>query len=421
MCVCQYVSHTRRSIILNLLIFFVIWLLTNSTYSSLEVLQSSINANLGITTISILYATKAISSLLGPFIVNHLSPKWTLVMGICLQMMYISANYYPEWYTMYLAGALMGFAIAPMWVCYGLYTTVLGVYYATVTQQNQAGVLNKFNGFVGVATPLAMIVGNFITSLVFTYISFDDDSIDISNSTITTIAAESTWTTKQPFLYTHGNFSNETGILMNDQHISVCNSHFCPQQAFHQNTTTNEDSNLPDQRVLYVHFTILLGVNLVALLLVILTLDNLPNEDIHSAPKVWLKCHIKVWSYIKAFFNFKYLLLIPSIAYMYMLLALLVSTFMKGYVTCSYGIELIGLVSMTLGIFSAIIGSLGGLAGQYIHRNYLFLLAFLTVLGALGIMALWDVMPYPKVMLHLVGGMIGAGLTININQFSGNL
>ena len=191
MCVRKYVSHTRRSILLNLLIFFVIWLLTNSTYSSLEVLQSSINANLGITTISILYATKAISSLLGPFIVNHLSPKWTLVIGMCLQMMYISANYYPEWYSMYLAGALMGFAIDPMWVCFGLYTTVLGVYYATVTQQNQTGVLNKFNGFVGIATPLAMIVGNFRTSLVFTYISFDDDSIDVGNSTLTTNAAES--------------------------------------------------------------------------------------------------------------------------------------------------------------------------------------------------------------------------------------
>ena len=157
-----------------------------------------------------------------------------------------------------------------------------------------------------------------------------------------------------------------------------------------------------------------------ALLLVIFTLDNLPYEDIQSTPKVRLKCHIKVWRYIKAFFNLTYLL-IPSIAYMYMLRAVSVSTFMKGYVTCSYGIELIGLVSMTSGIFSAIIASQGGLAGQYIHRNYVFLLAFLTVLGALGIMALWDVMPYPKVMLHLVGGMIAAGLTININQFSGNL
>ena len=257
---------------------------------------------------------------------------------------------------------------------------------------------------------------------IFIYKNSNYNKINqVGNSTLTTIAAEFTWTTKQPFVYTHGNFSNETSIFMNDQHILVCNSHFCPQQASHQNTTTNKDSHLSDQRVLYVHFTILLGVNLVALLLAIFALDNLPKEDIHSTPKVMLKCHIKVWSYIKAFFNLKYLLLIPSIAYIYMLVAVLVSTFMKGYVTCSYGIELIGLVSMTLGIFSVVIGSLGGLAGQYIHRNYLFLLAFLTVLGALGTMALWDKMVYPKVMLYVVGSMFGAAISININQFSGNV
>lgn len=63
----------------------------------------------------------------GAAVVTYVTPKWSLVLGFLCHLTYILANLYPSPFTLLPSAVLLGLATGPLWICFGLYITVLSL------------------------------------------------------------------------------------------------------------------------------------------------------------------------------------------------------------------------------------------------------------------------------------------------------
>ena len=94
---------TKLNIIKNLSILSVSFLFLFTAFQSLQNLQSSLNKEegLGTVSLSVIYISSVIAGLLlPPFVINHLGCKWTLAASMVCYIVYMAANMYAVWGTM---------------------------------------------------------------------------------------------------------------------------------------------------------------------------------------------------------------------------------------------------------------------------------------------------------------------------------
>lgn len=248
-----------------------------------------------------------------------------------------------------------------------MYITTLAVYYSHITAQPKSAVMSKFNGINALSMPLAIICGNIISALVFKYVVFQDQDIGNgvqaynetttidcleTNMTDCTFHAKTPW---EPRLFIPRDKS-DLGFTENfteDWDVSYCNVNYCPRMEIPISNTTSDaesDPQKPDMRNVYVLLIILAGLNVTGILMTVLFLKNLPRRDIESTCiNINKSLCDQVADYFKELFNWKYLLLTPCVYYQYLFFAIINSTFMKGYVTCTFGIHMVGISALILG------------------------------------------------------------------------
>ena len=429
------VTKSRSGLVRNLVFFLLSWFCIFSAYGALELLQSSLNRNngLGVYSMGILYFMKAFSSLFGPLIVTKLTPKWTLFLGYLCHTLFIMCNFYPKWFTMIPASSLLGLVTGPLWICCGIYTTVLAVDYADVTRQEKDKILSVFNGVQGFVISTAIIAGNGVSAGVLKYATFDDSASTMSD-VVTTQHINGSQLLINYEQMSHAlvfttetvdstNFSSNYSITTQFATRSeyFCGPEYCPDAHF-QADGEDADSKRPDDRTVYLLLVALGIFNICGVLLLLFGLQNIPAEDFtniedRSTEKGVCK---KTARYIKLFFNWKHILLIPTICYLYLPLTVNNSSFNVAYVTCTESIGLIGITAMTAGVSMAITNYISGMLGRCVHRHYLFLIGFIVLLCAYGILLLWDAVA-STAMLFVVSVLYGCASGFNMPQFSGKL
>jgi hypothetical protein len=95
--------YSKRTLIKNLIVIAVIWLFLFLGFFSLANLQSSLNSNdnLGTLSLSAIYAALIISSTFLPkLMIKFFGLKWTIVISQAAYIIYIFANIFPSWYTL---------------------------------------------------------------------------------------------------------------------------------------------------------------------------------------------------------------------------------------------------------------------------------------------------------------------------------
>ncbi|CAM4747609.1 unnamed protein product [Rotaria magnacalcarata] len=110
----------------NPLVICTAFLLQFTAFSGISNLQSSLNteANVGVNSLSIIYACLIISAIFLPHpLISILGLKWTIVMSQIPYLLYVAANYYPKSYIMYPAAGVVGLAAAPLWTSKCSYLT----------------------------------------------------------------------------------------------------------------------------------------------------------------------------------------------------------------------------------------------------------------------------------------------------------
>lgn len=97
------VEYSKTSLIRSFIFISLSWLLLFTAYFSLVSLQSSINsdANLGTLSLSSTYIGLIIGSTFVPKLLHHFfSLKWSIVFSQIAYFIYILANIYPRWITL---------------------------------------------------------------------------------------------------------------------------------------------------------------------------------------------------------------------------------------------------------------------------------------------------------------------------------
>lgn len=170
----------------NCLVLSISFTFVYTAYLAIQNLQSSLNheANLGVTSLSVLYGTIIIFGTQAPIFIKVLGAKRVLLLAWLIHIIYTATNFYPTFATLIPSSALLGAIAGPMWTSQGIYITAAGEKYAAL---NAAGsdlalhsVLSKFNGIFFMFYEITQITGNMISSFVLSTSTYNDTS-DIEN------------------------------------------------------------------------------------------------------------------------------------------------------------------------------------------------------------------------------------------------
>lgn len=96
--------YTRKILIKNLIVISVSWLFLFVGFFAIANLQSSLNSNqsLGTLSLSANYVTLFASCLFFPkLMVKFFGLKWTIVISQAVYILFIASNMYPTWYTLF--------------------------------------------------------------------------------------------------------------------------------------------------------------------------------------------------------------------------------------------------------------------------------------------------------------------------------
>lgn len=95
----------------NLLVVGLSWVFFFTAYQSIANLQSSLNSDGGLGTVSLstIYVSLIVSCIFLPtYMIKKLDIKWTIIVSQFAYILYIAANLYPKYYTLVPAAVILG-------------------------------------------------------------------------------------------------------------------------------------------------------------------------------------------------------------------------------------------------------------------------------------------------------------------------
>lgn len=157
----------------NLVVLSLGFILVFTAFRSVQNLQSSINTEgrLGVFAMSLVHVTTFVSCLFAPILVEKISSKWTIVIGLMFYLFWIAANFFPHVSTLFPTSIGVGFGQSLAWGAQVSYIERLAVDYSHLSKELTQQELYKFNGIFLACFQSSHIWGNLVSSLMIT----DDD------------------------------------------------------------------------------------------------------------------------------------------------------------------------------------------------------------------------------------------------------
>lgn len=152
----------------NLIVLSLSFILVFTAFRSIQNLQSSLNqaGHLGVIAMGCVHGTMFLTCLFAPVLINKLTSKWTIVLGLLFYLFWIAANFYPHFYTLIPTSVGVGFGQSLAWGAQVTYIQKLAVDYAHLSKELTHQELAKFNGIFLACFQTTHIWGNVISSLM---------------------------------------------------------------------------------------------------------------------------------------------------------------------------------------------------------------------------------------------------------------
>lgn len=185
-------KHVHRTVKFNLVVLSLSIFFIFTAFSALQGLQSSLNATggKGVACLAVLYGVMVVSCLLlAPVLVGILRPKWTLVLSFICHCIFTASNFYPQWYTLIPACALLGAASGPLWAAQNTYLTTAAVMQAQAGNEKEEAVIQQFNGIFFTIFQASVVGGNLASSLVFTLADERNRTVAVNSSELCDVNA----------------------------------------------------------------------------------------------------------------------------------------------------------------------------------------------------------------------------------------
>ncbi|CAF1115018.1 unnamed protein product [Adineta steineri] len=347
----------------NLSMICLTFLCAYTSFNAVANLQSSINIdkNVGLYSLAILSGGSILSSILFTTpLIYILGYKWTIVAGQIGILIYIAANMYPKAILLYPVAAISGIFCSAMWTTQSAYITVLGV--DENRHDNSDIQVNKYFGIFYSVFETAQIWGNLITYFILRNVHKESRS---------------------NFSQCGANFVSNTSEIKNDE------STISPM-------TT------------YILYSVFVGIICISIVFVIIFLDQkrkLKGDDskgvIHQSIDYSLLT-------LKQFKKLDHWLLIPIVFWINSWEAFIFGIYTKSFITCTIGIQYIGLVMASYGITASIVCVIVGYVAKIKYSRPVCLLSATSVsIMILMIMLLWKPVPSQTYMLYVLACTAG--------------
>ncbi|XP_035698228.1 protein unc-93 homolog A-like [Branchiostoma floridae] len=333
-------SFTKR-IWKNILVLSSAFLLNFTAFRGLQSLQSTLNseAGLGVVSLSCVYASMVLSCMYAPFFIHKVgSCKWTIVVCFFGHVLYTGSNFYPSWYTLMPSSVLLGAISGPLWTAQITYLTSSAQEYAELLQHDSLeGDIAKFNGVFYLLNDLSGIIGNLISSLLFSAGTQDIGKGEFCGAMDCGIRPEANYT-----------------------------SHYVTNSSAPYKLAGFPADDKEHVIARYILFGVFLVCNLLAALVAGLCLDkNANSKELSSAGRIQVSQ--QVLRTVHVFKDINYVLLVPLLVIIGMAGALVSGDITKSYVSCALGVHMVGYVmiccSLSSTVFSPLIGHLTAYAG----------------------------------------------------------
>ena len=158
----------------NLIVLSISFILIFTAFRSIQNLQSSLNTSgrLGVIAMACVHGTMFLTCLFAPVLINKLTSKWTIVLGLLFYLFWIVANFYPHFYTLIPTSIGVGFGQSLAWGAQITYIQKLAVDYAHLSRELTHQELSKFNGIFLACFQTTHIWGNVISSVMLASLSY---------------------------------------------------------------------------------------------------------------------------------------------------------------------------------------------------------------------------------------------------------
>ena len=258
----------------NLLILSVSYMLLFIAVLSIRNLQSSLNDDVGLTSLGALYASQFLTSIFSTSIVQRVRPRNTMAIAFFLYIVYVGANFYPVYYILLPAAAICGFAMAISFTAQATYLTNIALGYSSVSGTDVRLVLTRFNSVFYVFFQLAQISGGVLSSLVLKRSPTSQTLSLVRPLLHLNLSEHSLNLTSRSVLTAVFNYNSSHLVTMPNSIVSSqCGADYCPD-----NGLSAAGSSTVDQTRVFILVGIFSASAIIALVLLLTCLDPLEGE-----------------------------------------------------------------------------------------------------------------------------------------------
>merc|ERR1712106_552560 len=385
----EEIKAEKRIIYKNVLLISVSFLLLFVAFESMSKLQSSINVvnNLGTWANATVYASLILSCMFMPSIlIKKLKVKWTLVVCIFSYSTYIAAQFYPEFYTLLPTAFILGMGAAPMWSAKCTYLTQVALRFAGLDGSDPEPVVVKFFGIFFFFFQCNSILGNIISTTVLS-----------SGST-------------------------EVHADLSDADMALCGSAYCPAQLISEavedatNATAStdhleNDNFKTDITKIYIIAGIYLFCSISSALIIAFFVDPLTRfgEDERKEGKEKLSGKQLLVATFRHMKKKKQILIIPLTFWSGVEQGFFGADFTAGFVTCAYGVHIIGRVLIVFGICDALASVGFGFVIKRVGRVPIFILGACINILVIIVMLSWTPTGSTQFVIYILAALWGIG------------
>uniref|UniRef100_A0A1B0ETI9 Uncharacterized protein n=2 Tax=Lutzomyia longipalpis TaxID=7200 RepID=A0A1B0ETI9_LUTLO len=364
-------------ILKNIAIISVAFLLQFTAFQGTGNLQSSINADGGLGTMSLsaVFGAIIISCIFIPTLaIKKLTTKWTLCCSMLCYVPYLAAQFYPRIYTLIPAGCLAGLGAAPMWASQSTYLAQVAHVYARITNQSIEAIIVRFFGIFYLCWDSAELWGNLISSLILS-----PPPTQSSNAT---------------------------------EDYSLCGANFCA-------ANLKEIPNLqrPADREIFLIMGIYLACIFLAVILLACFLDPLTMYGEQKGGEVSIAKLLQ--ASFKQFCKTNQLLMIPLTISVGIEQAILAADLTQAFISCTLGIDEIGFILVSFGIFDGFCSVLFGFLTKRHGRIRILVIGLSAMFGSYFVMLFWHPTPHERWMFFVVCGLYALADAIMQTQLNG--
>ena len=365
------VKQEKWRIIKNVMVISFAFMLGFTAFQSMSALQSSINQVHGLGTYSnvAIYAASIISAILLPsFVIKHLTVKWTLTCSLFSYTVYICTNFYPTFYTIVPGGAIVGLAAGPLWTSKCTYLKQVAARYATILDVKLETITARFFGIFFFFNSSSFILGNLISSLILTK---DDDGSEPNTD------------------------------------FSTCGTNYCPDSSLPDDTTPVSNTAIFTLAGVYLALSVMAWV-LMAVFVDPLSKFVSPDKVDSEGKKVEEKSTFTlINATLKQMIKPDQLLIIPITLWSGMEQGFFFGDFTAGYISCAYGVDMVGWILLVFGAAGVIAAFFFGTIIKLTGRIPIYMLGASINYGVIVVLWLVDSYQDSKWLFYLLAALWG--------------